>query len=151
MPDETKEQPKGPSLKEMQAELAREEAKTGSSGAIPRTPKQNLLDARDVEAKHPDHYVRWLNTDGDKVQSRQADGFEKIPESEGGRQTGRLALFKQPREQHEKRVRDQKETAERRLTQHNQEVEAAAETIAKHLRDRHGVRIDARDFLISER
>jgi len=137
-------------LDELQESLSREEKKTGRSGAVPLTPKQDLLDARDLEAENPDKHFRFINEGNrDNVRMRQTrEGYERVPESEGGRQVGNLALYRQNAEIHRERKEREAQMNNERLSQHNREVEEAAETIARHLRDKHGVDIEARDIIV---
>jgi hypothetical protein len=139
-------------LKEMRAALAREEAKTGNSGAIPRTPKQLMLDARDVEAKNPDKYVRWVNVrDPQKAQGRIMDGYEVMTEEAGGRSLGgSLKLMAIPRERHLERIAANKAAHKLRLQAHKTEMQQLAEGIARELRDKHGINVDAERILVSE-
>lgn len=136
-------------LKELREALDREERKTGTSGAVPLTPKQALLDASDLAKAQPDKHFRWLNTgNAEVIRLRRQEGYERVPESEGGRQVGGLALFVQSAEKHSQRKEAEAKLHNERLSQHNREVEQAAETLARHLRDKHGLRIKTEDFLV---
>lgn len=136
-------------LKELQESLDRQERKTGPSGAVPLTPKQALLDASDLADAHPDRHYRWLNTgNAEVIRLRRQEGYERVPESEGGRQVGGLGLFVQSAERHRERTEAEARLHKERLSQHNREVESAAETVARHLRDKHGLNIKAEDILV---
>jgi len=136
-------------LKEMRAKLDAMERKEGRSGAVPLSPKQALLDARDVESQHPEHRLRWVNTlDKNKVAARQAEGYERVPLAEGGKEVGNLVLFKQKRELYEDRVERQERLNEERLSAHNKEMEETADAVAKILRDKYGANVNAKEFLI---
>lgn len=136
-------------IREMQAELRKEEAKTGGSGAIPFTPKGMLLDATDVQRQHPDKHIRWGNLKNeDKMQVRLSQGYERVPVTEGGKQVGNLALIAQPLEKHLATVAEIERRTRERLTAHKAEVEEMANQVAKVLRDKHGVNVRPEDFLI---
>lgn len=139
-------------LREAQEALARQERTTGQSGAVPRMPKEAMLDASDVQAQHPDKHLRWVNTrNAEKAESRKLEGYERLSEAEGGRALGtELALFAIPKARHDARVREQNERSAALMTAHRAEVERAAESAARELRDRHGVRVRERDLIINE-
>jgi hypothetical protein len=138
-------------LKEEIARLERLERVTGSSGAIPNTPKRQLLDVREVIEKHPDKRVKWVNEGvPDKVMSRKQQGYEKLPESEGGRRVGNLALYTLPRGVYEGRVKAQETENKARLDAYKSDVQQAAESVARELRDRHGIKVDPNRILIEE-
>jgi len=129
-------------IKEMRAQLDRQEAVSGPSGAKPGATYTMLLDKSKTEELHPGHKIRWVNLRNDaKVQQRQVSGYERVPEVEGGRQVGNLALFKLPAEEHARRVEQIKKLNKDRLNAHNREAEAMAESIAKALRDNHGINV----------
>jgi len=138
-------------LTEMTKKLEQVERTTGSGGAVPLTPKNQLLDARDMEQKNPEKRFRWVNVNNsEKMQARQAQGYERVAVSEGGRQVGNLALFSLDRKTYEERVRQNKELGERRLNAHKAEVEQMADAVARELRDRHGIKVDAERIIIRE-
>jgi hypothetical protein len=127
------------------------ERTSGSSGAIPNAPKQSLLDASDVQAKHPNLRLRWLNVNNaEKMAVRQASGYSRLSMEEGGRQVGNLALFGLPKEEYDRRVKEIERRNKERLSSHRTEVEQMAESVAKSLRDNHGIRVDAERILIKE-
>src|SRR5512138_58264 len=86
--------------------LSRQE-ETTNPGANVLTPKQELLNARDVQEKHPDKRVRWVSLrDAQKVESRKMEGYKIIPSEEGGRRLGDdLVLMEIPREIYEAKVK----------------------------------------------
>lgn len=136
---------------EMQASLDRLERTTGSSGAVPLTPKAQLLDAREVESNHKDKRLRWVNVqNAEKAQLRQAQGYERVPVAEGGRQVGNLALFALPREEFVRREAAVERQNKDRLSAHKSEVERMAESVARELRDRHGISVSTEKILYSE-
>lgn len=129
-------------LKEQKEKLAKAESNT-VPGANVMSPKQNLLDASDVEAANPDLRVRWLNTkNAEKVITRQAEGYVRLPEEKGGRSLGgEMALFAIPRSQYEARVKRQEQMANDRLIQHERDAERMADAIARELKDKHGITV----------
>lgn len=138
-------------LKKMQEDLARTEETTGRAGAIPRTPKQMLLDAREIEEKDPEHHYRFVQTgDAQKAQGRILEGYRLVPEKDGGRSIGGLALMRIPRKKVEERIQRQNELSARRLTEHNVEMERLAEGMSKELRDRHGINVPPERLLVKE-
>ncbi len=138
-------------VKELMQDLDRQERTSGPSGAISNQPKQQMLDASDVQKKHPDKRIRWVNTGNpEKAQSRQAQGYERIPAAEGGRQVGNLALFGLKKSEYERRVKAQEKMNKDRLSAHKVEAERQAESIARELRDKHGISVDAERILIRE-
>lgn len=138
-------------ITEMQKKLEQQERTSGPPGAMPMATKQSLLDASDVAKKHPDKHLRWVNVGvPEKAQSRQREGYERVPAAEGGKQVGNLALFACTKERHEQHVEADRQLRSRRLDAHNVEVEKTAESVAKVLRDKHGIRINAERLMISE-
>lgn len=117
-----------------------------------RTPRQRLLDARDVQARHPDMHIRWVNIkDPEKAEARKEDGYKRLTSEEGGRQIGdQAALFGIPKEQAEAKIRDMKTEHLARLDAHKAEMRRAAEDGARNLRDNHGLSVSADKLLISE-
>lgn len=131
---------------EMKAELRRQAMTSGPSGAMPNAPTGVILDASAVQELNPDSRIRWVHAK--KAQRRQVEGYVRVPEVEGGRTAGDLILMALPRAEYEARVnRIQKLNADR-LDAHNKEMETAAESIAKHLRDNHGVNVKAEQILV---
>lgn len=126
------------------AKLKRTEATTGRSGAIPRMPKQMLLDVGDLPEKHPDKHLRWVNkSDKNKILSRKMEGYTELPVSEGGKSLGdEMVLMAQPRELYEQRVARQKEENQRRLNSHVAEWQGQAEAAARTLRDQYGIKVN---------
>ena len=130
-------------IKEMQADLDRQERTTGQSGAVPNASKQQLLDATDIVDARPNERVRWVNVGNpEKAQLRQSQGYERIPLAEGGRQVGNLALFSTSRENYERRVDEVNRVSKERLSAHKKDVEKVAEAVVRELRDRHGINVE---------
>ncbi len=127
------------------ARLKRQEETTGRSGAVPMMPKQMMLDAREVEAKHPDKRIRWVSlSDKNKMASRKAEGYSVLDEKDGGRKIGdEMVLMSMPREIYEQRVARQREENERRMNAHQGEWGAQMEAAARDLQDRFGIRVSA--------
>lgn len=134
---------------EAMARLKRVEATTGRSGAIPLSPKQHMLDASMSQQANPDKHLRWLNLrHPEKIITRQAEGYVRLSEAEGGRSLGdEMALFAVPREMAEqKRARLAKMNNER-IHQHTREMEREAESMARMLRDKYGKSVSAEQLL----
>lgn len=130
-------------IREMQSAIKRIEATQGPSGAAPAMTYTALLDPSKAEEQNPGKRVRWVNLkNAARVQGRQAGGYERIPEAEGGRQVGDLALFRLPEGEYEKRVEALRKLNSERLQAHNREAEQIADEIARQLRDRHGVDVN---------
>lgn len=138
-------------LKAQRAKLDRVEA-TEVPGVRVRTPRQRLLDARDVQAKHPDKSIRWVSTrDEEKAEARKEDGYTRLTSEEGGKMIGKeAALFSIPKEEHDRRVRDQQKHNATLLDAHKAAMRQEAEGAARFLRDHKGMRVDAEELLISE-
>jgi len=138
-------------LNRMTQAADRIERTTGSSGAVPLAPKGMLLDASDVSKTMEDKRLRWVNVNSvEKAQGRTAQGYERIPAAEGGRQVGNLALFSLSREAYEQRVAAVAKLGEERLNAHKAEVEQMADAVARELRDRHGIQVNAERIIIRE-
>jgi hypothetical protein len=138
-------------LDELKKKLDRDEAKT-HGGAPSRSPKQKLLDLKEVQEKHPDKRVRFIQTGNpERARTRiEGDGYEVLPPSEGGRTVGGLSIGVISREKYDARVAEQQAENQRRLHAHEREVEAMAESVARELRDRHGVNVEAKDLMVNE-
>ena len=131
--------------------LTRQEEVT-TPGANVLTPKQEMLNASDVQAKHPDKRVRWVSMrDAQKIESRKMEGYKIIPSEEGGRRLGDdLVLMELPREVYEAKVKQTEKLNEQRLRQHRDEMERVVEGVVKQLRDRHGIQVDTKRILVEE-
>lgn len=131
--------------------LNRIEAQT-VPGARSRLPKERMLDATEIAAKDPDHHYRFVNVkDNNKAVSRIEEGYSKVPQEEGGRSLGdELTLMKIPRRKVEERREREVRTNEARMTAHVTEVSQIAESVAKVLRDQHGIRVDTSRIFINE-
>lgn len=133
-------------------ELELMERKGGRSGAVPRDPKQLLLDATAVQDRpeNKDRHIRWINVgNSEKAEVRKHDGYQILSEKDGGRRVGNLALAYLPRKEYERRVAVVKRANKDRLEAHNREMEEQAEAVARLLRDK-GLEVDAGDILVKE-
>lgn len=140
----------GTSAKEVLDSLKRVEDKE-VSGLRQSTPKQRLLDASDVQKKFPQKRVRWVSsTFSEKMESRKMEGYEVVPEKDGGRRVGGLVLMFCPIEVHKERVRSIERLNAERLQLHTREMQGMAEGEARRLRNQHGIKVDAKDLLINE-
>lgn len=139
-------------IKEQIAKLERLEETTGRSGAVPRGPKNRLLAVSEAtKAKHKDYRLRWISVNSpEKAAGRVADGYEIIPDGEGGRRVGGLALARLGKEEYERRVKDIDRQTQERLNSHNREMEGMAEQVAKMLRDNHGLDVKSERLLVKE-
>lgn len=117
-----------------------------------RTPRQRILDAREVQAKHPDKHVRWVNIkDPEKAETRKEEGYKRLTSEEGGRQIGdQAALFAIPKEQADAKKRDIQIENQARLDAHKASMRRAAEEGARALRDKAGLNVSADRLLIDE-
>ena len=133
-------------------ELQQMERTTGGSGAIPLAPKQQMLDARDVQAKHPDLKLRWVNIkDPQRAAVQMMKGYRRLTAEEGGRALGdELALFGVSRAEYDRRIEHNQKVHAERLTSHRREMENMAEAVARELRDRHGIRVSSERILVNE-
>lgn len=142
-------------VKDQQKKLDAVEAKT-VPGAPSRKPKEAMLDASALEKKNPDTYYRYGSVaNRDKMEERVASGeYEIVGESEA-REAGvrarlgdRMALIKTPKAHHDEKMADAKKEHERRLEQHKTEMRQVAEGVARELRDKHGIDVDAERILV---
>lgn len=138
-------------LKAQEKELVQQEVATGRSGAVPNTAKRTLLDASDVQKKFPDRHFRWVNVgSAERHQLRSAQGYVILPESEGGKRIGNLALAYIPRQLYDKRIAEIRKRTADRLKSHRPEVEQMADAVQKELRDRYGIDLGPKGILINE-
>lgn len=136
---------------ELEAEIKRLNELENKSvpGARPRTPRAQMLDASDVEAKDPDNVYRFVNIrDSQKAAVRIEDGYKKVPTEEGGRTLGdEFALMRVSKERHAELKANVDKLTAFRESAHIREMENAAEGVARQLRDQHGLNIDPRHIL----
>lgn len=123
------------------------------AGARVLTPKQVLMDTTELEAKNPDTHYRWGNQmNKEKMEARKQQGYEVVPESEGGRRLGdEMVLLRIPRERAEAIQRRYDNSTASRLESFKSDHQAAVENVARELRDRHGIRVDPKKLLVDER
>lgn len=138
-------------LRDIRARADRVEATT-VPGARVLTPKEQMLDATDVAAKHPDLHLRWVNIrDKNKAETRTREGYRRLSSDEGGRHLGdEMALFGLPREVADRKRAELERLNEERLVAHEREYEATVEGVARALRDRYGVKFNVDRILIKE-
>jgi hypothetical protein len=131
--------PVGPTAGELLKQLDRVEAKM-------------LLDVSDVEKKHPDKRVKWLNLrNTEKVESRKLEGYTRLGTEEGGKTLGsEMATFVIPREVYDRMIAAQKRINRERLSAKQDELSSTVEAVLRELRDRHGIKLDERQLLIDE-
>lgn len=143
--------PIGASTVEQMAALEALERRT-VSGAPSRAPRQQMLDASAVQARHPDKHVRWVGIrDPQKAESRQMDGYTRLTSEEGGKQIGNeLVLMSAPIEVVEQRRAEERQLNASRLEAPRRMMEEAAEGVAKALRDNHGMKVDPKRILVNE-
>ena len=122
------------------------------SGAAVLTPKEILLDLSDLQAKHPDRAFRWVNIKAPgTADRRRLQGYIRLPESEGGRELGgEIAVFVTTQRIHEHMVEGIKKQNKQRLLAHRAEVENVVEAVARELRDKYGLKVDASRILVDE-
>lgn len=122
------------------------------SGAAVLTPKDILLDLSDLQKQHPDKHFRWVNVRAPgNADRRRLNGYIRLPESEGGRELGgELAVFVTTQRLHEHHVAEIKKQNKQRLNAHRAEVENAVEAVARELRDKYGLKVDASRILVDE-
>jgi hypothetical protein len=124
------------------------EAKT-VPGARPNTPRAQMLDFSAVEAKDPDHHYRVTNIkDPQRVATRIQDGYVKVSVEEGGRSLGdEMALMRTPVAKHLEQKQRTADLTAFRESAHVREMENAAESVSRMLRDEHGIKVDPRHIL----
>lgn len=117
-----------------------------------RTPRQRVLDAREVQAKHPDKRVRWVNIkDPEKAEARKEEGYKRLTSEEGGRQIGdQSALFAIPEAEARAKDHEIKQENLARMNAHKAAMQRAAEEGARALRNKAGLNVSAERLLISD-
>lgn len=143
-------------IKALQEKLRRQEAKE-VTGAVGMTPKTRMMDARAIEAQHPDRHFRYVNqTDPAKVQLRRDRGYEPVSEAEAAaagvsaRLGTELVLMSVPRQKFDEQVEKYKKAHEARLQAHKADVTKAAEAIVRELKDKHGLNVPMDRLLVDE-
>ncbi len=114
---------------------------TFEGGATVLTPKERLLDARDVQAQNPDKHVRWLSLrNTEKLDARIEEGYAKLSEEDGGRQLGdSMALFAIPRQLHEARVKRQEKMTRERMGAVKELYAEVGSRLAHEMKRQHGL------------
>ena len=143
-------------LSQLKTDLERQEA-TQVLGAPVRSPKEDILDARALEAKHPNKYHRYLNTaNKDRMPGRiHREGFRPVDKKEAeaagvNASVGNLVLSEQPWEIHDRRIAAQNAENERRLKAHEATMEQVVDSVVRDLRDKHGIKVDPKRLLVNE-
>jgi hypothetical protein len=129
-------------IKELQSQLQRQ-ANQEYSGAASNATATMMLDKSEAEKLNPGSRVRWVSLRNEqKAAARQASGYVRLAAEEGGRQVGSLVLMKLPAEEHARRVKQIDQLTQDRLHAHEKEAENMAVSLARELRDNHGIRVD---------
>ncbi len=139
--------------REERERLGRLEQKT-VPGAETLVSKGILLDPREALAnpKNKGFKLRWVNTTlPEKVQSRKLEGYEIVPESEGGRRLGtEYVLMRIPEVKATARKKMQQEKGRVWLAAHKNQMEQQAAEVAKILQDKYGFGAKEAQILIDE-
>lgn len=143
-------------IHELRAQLAEKERKE-VPGAMPMTPRADMLDVRAYEDMHPDQHVRFVNvTDPAKVQRRKRMGYVPVTEAEAKeagiqenvRHGNEDMLMKIPEGKWREEVERIKKLSKERLKAHRAEVEREAESVIRALHDQYGIDIPLNRLLI---
>lgn len=131
--------------------LRRQEEKE-VSGLQVRTPRARLLDASEVQKKHPDLHLRFVNIkDPEKAEARKEEGYRRLTSEEGGKQIGdQLALFGIPKKQAQAKAHEYRRQDRLKLDAHRKAMQSAAEAGVRDLRDKAGLRMNVQDVLVDE-
>jgi hypothetical protein len=112
------------------------------SGADPRTPRGSILHAEEAISKRPEFHYRFININAPgKADNAKALGYEKVPEDEGGKTLGDLALFRIPFERRAERVAGQEKETQDKIKRFSDDMKGEVREMAKFLR-RRGVDIN---------
>lgn len=135
-------------------ELDREEAKT-VPGAPTLMSKSILLDPKKARA-HPANkamHLRWVNRSApEKVESRKLEGYEVVPESEGGQTLGaEYVLMRLPADKAEAKRRALQAKGRTWLAAHKSMVEQTAAEVAKILQEKYGFTSAEANILVVEK
>lgn len=136
-------------LRAQMRELRERESKR-FSGADIRTPRGNMLHAEEAVAKRPEFHYRYINISAvGKAENAQALGYEKVPDSEGGKTLGDLALFRVSLERHAEMVGAKDVETRRKIDRVKDDLRGEVKEMAAFLR-RKGVDIDERRLGVFE-
>lgn len=134
-------------------ELIRQEDKQ-EPGAPSLMGKGELLNPRDAKAHAANKgmHLRWVNTSvPEKVQTRKLEGYEVVPDSEGGRRLGtEYVLMRIPEEKAEAKRKMLKERGRVWLAAHKNDMQKTAAEVAKILRDQYGFTSSEANLLVEE-
>jgi len=148
---EDKKVPEGPTVKEQLAALNKQEAKT-IPGAPLAMPKEMLLELTPEAAADKENHYRFINVkSADNALRRQSQGYEIVPEGEGGKRLGaEMALARTPVANYEARKKSFEKLGKQRLEAHKTEVQAVVQSVVRELRDKHGISVDERRIFVDE-
>ena len=123
-------------------------------GATSLQGKGELLSAREAKA-HPankGYHLRWVNTSvPEKIQVRKLEGYEVVPESEGGKKLGtEYILMRLPVAKADAKKKALKEKGRVWLAAHKGEMQKTAEEVAKILRNQYGFTSSEASLLVEE-
>lgn len=135
-------------------ELLQRQEDVQEPGAPSLLGKGELMNPREA-LKHPankDMHLRWVNTTvPEKVQSRKLEGYEVVPESEGGKKLGtEYVLMRLPEAKAAQKRKMLKERGRVWLAAHKGEMQKTAEQVAKILRDQYGFTSSEANLLVDE-
>jgi hypothetical protein len=124
-------------------------------GATVLLPKAELLNPREAKAHaaNKGKHLRWINkTLPEKVQTRIMEGYEKVPESEGGRDLGNeYVLMRLPEEKAEAKRKAIQDKGRAWLSAHKREMEQTAEQVARILVQNYGFSPNEAKILVDEK
>lgn len=122
-------------------ELRERESRT-ISGADVRMPRGSMLHAEEAIAKRPEFHYRFVNTSAPgKADNARAMGYEKVPEDEGGKTLGDLALFRISLERRAQIVGARDVETKDRLKRVTDDLKGEVKEMAKFLQHK-GVDVD---------
>lgn len=142
----------------IEARKAREalerQADVQEPGAPSLQGKNELLTAREA-SRHPANkgfHLRWVNTTvPEKVQTRKLEGYEVVPDSEGGKRLGtEYVLMRIPEAKADAKKAALKEKGRVWLAAHKGEMQKTAEEVAKILRSQYGFTSSEANLLVEE-
>lgn len=120
----------------------RERENRSVQGADIRTPRGSILHAEEAISQRPEFHYRFININAPgKADNARAMGYEKVPESEGGKTLGDLALFRISMERRAQVVASQEHQTKERLRKVTEDLRGEVRDAAKFLRSK-GVDID---------
>jgi hypothetical protein len=123
-------------------------------GAETLVSKSILLDPREAR-EHPANKgfkLRWVNTSlPEKIQSRKLEGYEVVPDAEGGKRLGtEYVLMRIPESKANAKKAALREKGRVWLAAHKNEMERTADEVAKILQSKYGFGEKEAKILIDE-